>query len=156
MEKLGLGEILKEWKTAACSMLASAAILLGAYKLAIRPVPEKPNSNKYNSNAIERQCANPIEALLGNPEPCYESIAANKAIIVGGMADSSDVVGAIDVIQALQAQVLIKPANYDIARQLLSKPEPCYQNIMPLSTEALINQYGLERNAVKRLEETKK
>jgi hypothetical protein len=36
----------------------------------------------YNAVVVGGPCANPIAAaLLGNPEPCYESVPANKAIV---------------------------------------------------------------------------
>jgi hypothetical protein len=53
-------------------------IQIGAAKLA----SEVSDVTMYNSVVVGGPCANPIAAaLLGNPEPCYESVAQNKAMI---------------------------------------------------------------------------
>jgi len=53
-------------------------IQLGAAKLA----SEVSDVTMYNAIVVGGPCANPIAAsLLGNPEPCYESVAQNKAMI---------------------------------------------------------------------------
>jgi len=53
-------------------------IQIGAAKLA----SEISDVSQYNAIVVGGPCANPIAAaLLGNPEPCYESVAQNKAMI---------------------------------------------------------------------------
>jgi hypothetical protein len=53
-------------------------IQIGAAKLA----SEVSDVTMYNAIVVGGPCANPIAAaLLGNPEPCYESVAQNKAMI---------------------------------------------------------------------------
>ncbi len=53
-------------------------IQIGAAKLA----SEVSDVSMYNAVVVGGPCANPIAAaLLGNPEPCYESVPANKAIV---------------------------------------------------------------------------
>lgn len=53
-------------------------IQIGAAKLA----SEVSDVTMYNAIIVGGPCANPIAAaLLGNPEPCYESVAQNKAMI---------------------------------------------------------------------------
>ena len=53
-------------------------IQLGAAMLA----SEVSNVANFNAIVIGGPCANPIAAtLLGNPEPCWESVSVNKAII---------------------------------------------------------------------------
>jgi len=53
-------------------------IQIGAAKLA----SEVSDVTMYNAVVVGGPCANPIAAkLLGNPEPCYESVAQNTAII---------------------------------------------------------------------------
>src|SRR3989344_7514738 len=45
--------------------------------------------------------------------------ASNLAIVVGDAADGSDVVGAIDIIQSLQSQAVVKVAGPDAPSQLV-------------------------------------
>jgi len=53
-------------------------IQIGAAKLA----SEVSSVSMYNAVVVGGPCANPIAAsLLGNPEPCYESVPMNKAIV---------------------------------------------------------------------------
>jgi len=53
-------------------------IQIGAAKLA----SEVSDVSMYNAVVVGGPCANPIAAsLLGNPEPCYESVPMNKAIV---------------------------------------------------------------------------
>src|SRR3989344_6501910 len=53
-------------------------IQIGAAKLA----SEVSDVSMYNAVVVGGPCANPIAAsLLGNPEPCYESVTENKAIV---------------------------------------------------------------------------
>ncbi len=53
-------------------------IQIGAAKLA----SEVSDVTMYNAVVVGGPCANPIAAaLLGNPEPCYESVAQNKAMV---------------------------------------------------------------------------
>jgi len=53
-------------------------IQIGAAKLA----SEVSDVSMYNAIVVGGPCANPIAAaLLGNPEPCYESVAQNKAMV---------------------------------------------------------------------------
>ncbi len=53
-------------------------IQIGAAKLA----SEVSDVSMYNALVVGGPCANPIAtALLGNPEPCYESVAMNKAMV---------------------------------------------------------------------------
>ena len=53
-------------------------IQLGAAKLA----SEVSDVSMYNAIVVGGPCANPIAAsLLGNPEPCHESVPENKAIV---------------------------------------------------------------------------
>lgn len=53
-------------------------IQIGAAKLA----SEVSDVSMYNAIVVGGPCANPIAAsLLGNPEPCYESVPMNKAIV---------------------------------------------------------------------------
>ncbi len=53
-------------------------IQLGAAKLA----SEIANITQFNAIVVGGPCANPLAAqLMGNPEPCWESIPENKAIV---------------------------------------------------------------------------
>jgi hypothetical protein len=53
-------------------------IQIGAAKLA----SEVSDVSMYNSVVVGGPCANPIaDALLGNPEPCYESVGQNEAMV---------------------------------------------------------------------------
>jgi len=53
-------------------------IQIGAAKLAT----EVSDVSMYNAIVVGGPCANPIAAtLLGNPEPCYESVGQNEAIV---------------------------------------------------------------------------
>ncbi len=53
-------------------------IQIGAAKLA----SEVSDVTQYNAIVVGGPCANPVAAsLLGNPEPCYESVAQNKAMV---------------------------------------------------------------------------
>ncbi|RJQ19902.1 hypothetical protein C4580_04420 [Candidatus Woesearchaeota archaeon] len=53
-------------------------IQIGAAKLA----SEVSDVSMYNAIVVGGPCANPIAAaLLGNPEPCYESVSENKALV---------------------------------------------------------------------------
>jgi hypothetical protein len=53
-------------------------IQIGAAKLA----SEVSDASMYNAVVVGGPCANPVAAaLLGNPEPCYESVGQNEAMV---------------------------------------------------------------------------